>query len=80
MVFKPSIIDKFIRLNLSVEWDSIRSKHIVRWQHLSQIKAWLFWLVENIFFQLKTQQSKSGTCAATYKLMEHHWLRPFAER
>ena len=53
-----------------VEWGSIRCKHIVRWQHLSQIKARLFWLVENIFFQLKTLLAKSGTSAATYDLME----------
>ena len=32
-----------------------------------------FGLVENIFFQLKTQHAKSGTSAATYKLMEPHY-------
>ena len=32
---------------------SIRCKHIVRWDHLSQVKARLFWLVVNVFFQRK---------------------------
>ena len=54
---------------------SIRCKHIVRWQYLSQIKARLFGLVENIFFQLKMLQAKSGTSAATYDLMEPHWCQ-----
>ena len=42
------------------------------WQHLSQIKARLFWIVENVFFLMKTQQALSGTSAATCKLMEPH--------
>ena len=49
---------------------SIRCKHIVRWQCLSQIKARLLWLVENAFSPTKTQQAISGTSAATYKLKE----------
>ena len=53
---------------------SIKCKHIVRWQHLSRIKARLYWLVENDFFPIKTQQATSGTSAATYELMEPHWL------
>ena len=53
---------------------SISCKHIVRWQHLSQIKAWSFWLVEIVFFHIKTQQTISGTSAATYKLTELHWI------
>ena len=51
---------------------SIRCKHIVRWQHLSQIKAILLWLDENVFSPIKTQQATSRTSAATYKLMEPH--------
>ena len=47
-------------------WGSIKCKHIVGWQHLSQIKARLFWLVVNIFFQLETLQAKSWTSATTY--------------
>ena len=48
----------------------IRCKDIVRWQHLTQIKAGLFWLVENVFSLIKTQQAKSRTSAVTDKLME----------
>ena len=55
------------------QWGSIRCKHVARWQHLSQIKARLFWLVENVFFPMKTQQAISGTSAATCQLMEPHW-------
>ena len=55
-----------------IQLGSIRCKHIVRWQHLSQIKARLLWLVKNVFSTIKTQQATSGTCAATYKLMEPH--------
>ena len=58
----------------------IRCKHIVRWQHLSRIKARLLWLVENVFSPIKMQQATSGTSAATYELMEPHctiilWVR-----
>ena len=60
----------------SEEWGSIRCKHTVRWQHLSQIKARLFWLVENIFFQLKMLQAKTGTGTAPYDLMEPHCRCP----
>ena len=56
------------------KWGSIRCKHIAREQHLSQIKARLLWLDENVFSPIKTQQATSGTSAATYKLMEPHWL------
>ena len=44
-----------------------------RWQHWSQIKARLLWLVENAFSQIKTQQAASGTSVATYELMVPHW-------
>ena len=48
-------------------------EHILRLQHLSYIKARLFCLIENIFFQLKILLAKSGTSAATSDLMEPHW-------
>ena len=51
---------------------SIRCKHVIRWQPLSRKKARLFWIVENVFFLMKTQQAISGTSAATCKLMEPH--------
>ena len=57
-------------------WGSIRGKHIVRGQHLSQIKARLLWLVENVISQIKTQQAISRTSAATDKLMETLWPPP----
>ena len=57
-----------------IQWGSIRCKRVIRWQHLSQIKARLFWIVENVFFLMKTQQAISGTSAATCKLMESHWI------
>ena len=57
-----------------IQWGSIRCKRVIRWQHLSQIKARLFWIVENVFFLMKTQQAISETSAATCKLMEPHWL------
>ena len=60
----------------SREWGSIRCKHVVRGQHLSQIKARLLWLVENVLSPIKTQQPKSGTSAATYRLMEPQWRPP----
>ena len=34
---------------------SIRCKHVDRWEHLSKIKARLFWPVENIFSLTKAQ-------------------------
>ena len=43
-------------------WHIGQCKHIVRWQHLSQIKARLFWLIENVFFLIKTQQVCAATC------------------
>ena len=58
--------------SMIIQWGSIRCKYIVRWYHLYQIKARLFWQVENIFFQLKMLQAKSGTSAATYGLMKPH--------
>ena len=51
---------------------SVRCKHIVRWQHLSQIKVMLLWLDENVFSLIKTQQATYRTSAAAYKLMEPH--------
>ena len=54
------------------EWGSIRCKHIVRRQQLSQRKARLLWLVENAFSPIAVQQLTSGTSAATHKLMEPH--------
>ena len=62
---------------LSPPFCLISCEHIVRWQHLSQIKDRLFWPVENVFSFTKTQQAKSGTSVATYKLME---LIYFADR
>ena len=59
-------------MHLEFECGSIRCKHIVRWQHLSQMKARLLWLVKKNFFQLKTLQAKSRISAATYDLMETH--------
>ena len=44
----------------SIQWGSIRCKHVVRW------------LVENVFFQMKTIPAIAGTSAATDKLMEPH--------
>ena len=58
-----------------LNWGRIGCKYIARWQHLSQIKAGLLWLVENVFSTIKTQQATSGTNAATYKLMEPHWAQ-----
>ena len=53
---------------------SIRCKHNVRWQHLSQMKDGSF-LVSFIFFLLiKTQHTLSGTSAATYKVMKPHCI------
>ena len=52
---------------------AIRCKQIIRWQHLSRIKARLLWLAENAISPIKTHQAASGTSAATYKLMEPHW-------
>ena len=49
---------------------SVRCKHIIRWQHVSQIKARSFWLVENIFFSMETKQAVTGTSAATYVLID----------
>ena len=43
--------------------DRISCKHVVRRHHFSQIKARLFWLVENVFFPMKTQQVLSETSA-----------------
>ena len=53
-----------------IELGSIRRKHIIRWQHLSRIKARLLWRVEKVFFPIKTQQGTSVTSAATFELME----------
>ena len=53
---------------------SIRCKHIVRGQHISQIKAMLLGQVDSVFSHIKAQQATSGTSAATYKLMEPHWF------
>ena len=53
---------------------SIRCKHVVRWQHLSRIKAKLLWLFENVLSPIKKQQATSRTSAATYKLMEPHYI------
>ena len=55
-----------------LEWGSIRCKHIVKGQRISQIKARLLGQVENVFSHIKTQQATSGTSAAIYKLMEPH--------
>ena len=57
-----------------LQWGSIKCKHIVRWQHLSQIKARLFWLVENVFFQMKTILAIAETSSENYKLMEPHYI------
>ena len=57
---------QFYHHSLRFQLGSIRCKHIVRWQHLSRIKARLLWLVENVFSPIKTQQATSGTSAATY--------------
>ena len=38
----------------------------------AQVKARLFWLLENASSSIKMQQAKSGTSAATCKLMEPH--------
>ena len=59
------------------KWGSIRCKHIAREQHLSQIKARLLRLVENVFSPIKMQQATSGTNAATYTLMEPHCWAAF---
>ena len=67
---------KEARSGRSSQWGSIRCKHVVRGQHLSQIKARLLWLVENVLSPIKTQQPKSGTSAATYRLMEPQWRPP----
>ena len=50
-----------------VQLGSIQCKQIVKWQHLSRIKARLLWLVEIFFSPIKTQQATTGTSAATYK-------------
>ena len=48
-----------------------RCKHNVRWQHLSQMEERSFKPALEIIVQIKTQQTKCGTSAATYrKLME----------
>ena len=67
------LIPTLAQYELKSQLGSIRCKQIVRWQHLSQIKARLLWLVENVFSPIKTQQATSGTSAATNKLMEPHW-------
>ena len=54
------------------ELGSIRNKQIIWWQHLSRIKARLFWQDENVSSPIKMQQATSGTSAATYKMMEPH--------
>ena len=51
--------------------DSIRSKHNVRWQHLSQMKDEP---VGKLSFTIKMQQAMSRTNAATYKLTEPHFF------
>ena len=49
---------------------SIRCKHSVRWQHLSQIKASSLWLAENVFSPIKTERATSEASAATNKQMD----------
>ena len=46
---------------------------MVRGQHLSQIKARLLWLAENVISPIKTQHATTGTSAATYKVLEPHY-------
>ena len=66
----PNPFAKCERTIWSKQLGSIRCKHIIiRWQHLSQVKARFLWLLENIFSSIKTQRAKSGT-SATFKLME----------
>ena len=45
-------------------------EEVVRCQHLSQIKARLLCLAENVISPIKTRQATSGTSAAAYKLMD----------
>ena len=70
----PSIakINRILKLTGLRQLGSIRCKHIARWQDLSQIKARLLWLAENVLSQIKTQQPTSRTSAAAYELMERH--------
>ena len=65
------------KYNFFDQLGSIRCKPIVRWQHLSRIKARLLWLAENVISPIKTQQATSGTSAATYKVMlseKYHFI------
>ena len=78
-----TIFEKFSLLGearVPFQLGSVRCIHIVRWQHLSRIKARLFWLAKNVFSPIQMQQATSGTSAATYELMEPHLLMTFNVR
>ena len=61
---EPKIFNYHLRLLFSV-----RCKHNISWQHLSQKKGRLLKPVE-FFFPIKMQQARSGKSAASYKLMQ----------
>ena len=61
----------FVRSN---QWGFIRRKHNITWQHLSQMKKCVI-LARLIFFlRVKPHRAISRTSAATYKVMEPHWI------
>ena len=56
----PFLEFAFLKILFWKNWGSIRWKHVVRGQNLSQIKARLLWQVENVLSLIKTQQPTSG--------------------
>ena len=59
-------LDDFIKNKINGAPSDVNTRSDV--QHISHIKARLFWLVEKVFYPIKMQQTSAATC----KLMQPH--------
>jgi hypothetical protein len=66
------IIYKVIRA--TSEWKGINHKQSTRWQHLSLLKASVFFSFQKKISCYETQQLILGTGTAIWWVTEPHWL------
>jgi hypothetical protein len=64
-------------MNTFCQWKGINHKQSTRWQHLSRLKASVFFSLENFFSCYETQQLLLGTGAAIWWVTEPHLLNTF---
>ncbi len=62
---------EFVKL-CRTQWKGINSKQSTRWQHLSQLKASMFFSLQKFFSCYETQQLILGTGTAIWWVTEPH--------